>query len=99
MPGAVDVEDGVQDGAQVVLGWPADVEGACAAFGAPGDQVWLDEGPSGVGQVAGIRSRLRHFFGVLPDEAAGQTAVRPSIKRGRSAAFWDEAGSFRARWA
>jgi hypothetical protein len=50
--GAVDVEDRVQDVAQVVFGRTADVQGARAAFGSPGGQDRLDERPSGVGQVA-----------------------------------------------
>jgi hypothetical protein len=67
--GAVDVEDGVHDAAQVVLGWAADVQAFASALGPPGGERWSDQFPAGVGQVAGIRALSRHVS-VVPSGAA-----------------------------
>ncbi|NRQ32139.1 alpha/beta fold hydrolase [Nonomuraea sp. NN258] len=64
-----------------------------------GDAVSDDYILTDVGQVAGIRSRFGHAFGVRQGEVAGQTAVRPSVRHGRGTACRDEAGAFGARRA
>jgi hypothetical protein len=54
--GAVDVEDGVHDAAQVVLGRPADVQALASALGPPGGEDGADQFPAGIGEVAGVRA-------------------------------------------
>jgi hypothetical protein len=64
--GAVHVEDRVHDFAQVVPGWPAEVQGPAPALEAPGGQHRLDQLPAGIGQITRIRTTFRHDLDVLP---------------------------------
>lgn len=57
-PGAVDVEDGVHDAAQIVLRRPADVQALASALRPPGSGRGPDQPPASLGQVAGIRALL-----------------------------------------
>jgi len=67
--GAVDVEDGVHQLAQVVGGAADPGPG-----GAPGFQGGADQLPPGVGQVAGIASSRLHPAGIRQLRAGGQGA-------------------------
>jgi hypothetical protein len=57
--GAVDVEDGVEDLAQVV-GGGASFDAGVGAGLAPGQKMRCDECPSGVGKVAGVGGSVGH---------------------------------------
>jgi hypothetical protein len=56
---AVDVEECVEYVAQVDLGWLSGGSAVEPGF-SPGRQCRLDQGPSGVGKVAGVRLPLAH---------------------------------------
>lgn len=91
--GAVDVEDGVHEAAQVVLGRPADVQTPAPALGPPRVEDGPDQFPARIGEVAGIRALSRHVS-VVPaagpslQGANGAKRGRPWIRQERT----DEAG-------
>jgi hypothetical protein len=64
--GAVDVEDGVHDPAQVVFGRPPDVQALPSAFCSPGCQGWFQQFPTGIGQVARVRPLSERHVSVVP---------------------------------
>lgn len=71
-PGAVDVEDGVHDAAQIVLRRPADVQAS---------ERGADQLPAGIGQVAGIQALARHVS-VVPSCPTHPQGAN-SVNRGR----------------
>ena len=73
-PGPVHVQDRVHDLAQVVLGRPAEVQGAAASFEAPGRQDRLDQLPAGIGQITRICATVGH-----DTEVSLVGGVRPGV--------------------
>ena len=79
--GAVDVEDGVHEAAQVVLGWPADIQTPAPALDSPRGEDGPDQFPARIGEVVGVRAVSRHVSVVPSGSPSFQGAN--GAKRGR----------------
>lgn len=97
-PGAVHIEDRVQQASQVVIRWPADVQPAASALCPPCGQDRLHQIPSGIGEAAWIATTLSHDSGVPADCGPGPGAcIRRAKRTVHDSASWDETGGVRAR--